>query len=125
MRRDCLAVLAAPGVATAAVAASDLGPVKEQAVRLYDRGRYDDALKSLEELDHRPRPRRPAPLPPVLLRESRRTDATKLERRSIAPAPRSRSEIAASASLEVAFYLANTYANLGLSSERHGAPPRP
>jgi tetratricopeptide (TPR) repeat protein len=120
MRRDCLAILALMAVATAAVAASDLGAAKQQAVSLYDRGRYDDARRALEELDLAR-----ALDGPLLYRlyfcekaAGRKDEARKALDRARAALE---SESAASASLEVAFYLANTYANLGLSSEATGA----
>jgi tetratricopeptide (TPR) repeat protein len=120
MRRVRLATLAALAVAAAAVAADDLGAAKQRAVSLYDHGRYDDARKTLEELDLAR-----ALDGPLLYRlyfcekaAGRTDDARKaLDRARIAL----ESELAKAASLEVAFYLANTYANLGLSSEARGA----
>jgi tetratricopeptide (TPR) repeat protein len=112
-----LATLAALTVATAAVAADN---VKEQAVSLYDRGRYEDARKTLEELD-----RAHALDGPLLYRlyfcekaAGRTDDARKALDRARAALE---SEVGSSASLEVAFYLANTYSNLGLSADARNA----
>lgn len=120
MRGVRLATFAALAVATAAVATGDLGRVKEQAVSLYDRGRYDDARKTLEELDLAR-----ALDGPLLYRlyfcekaAGRKDDAQKALDRARAALE---SEVASSGSLEVAFYLANTYSNLGLSTDARNA----
>ncbi len=112
MRLDRLATLAALTVVSAALAADDLDPVKEQAVRLYDRGMYDEARKTLENLDLA------RALDGRLLYRlfycekatGHADDARKAIDRARAALE---TELASSPSLEVAFYLANTYSNLG------------
>ena len=47
-----LSVFAVAAVAAVALTADDLGPVKEEAVRLYDQGIYGEARKTLEDLDN-------------------------------------------------------------------------
>src|SRR5262245_39958592 len=51
MRLYGLTILAAFALGSTAAAADDLDPVKAEAVSLYDRGRYEDARKTLENLD--------------------------------------------------------------------------
>ncbi len=116
MRFGIPAILTAFAVAAATFAADDMAAIKDAAVRLYDQGNYDEARKTLHDLDN-------ARLldGPLLYRlffcekaAGRTDDATKaLERARQAL----ESEIASSASLDVAFYLANTYSNLGRGAE--------
>ncbi len=112
MRPGISSTLAVIALAGLALAADDLGPVKEQAVRLYDQGKYGEASKTLVDLDNAR-----ALDGPLLYRlffcekaaghedSARKT----LERAQVAL----EDELGASPSLEVAFYLANTYTNLG------------
>jgi tetratricopeptide (TPR) repeat protein len=116
MRLGFPAILTAFAVAATTCAADDTAAIKDAAVRLYDQGNYDEALKTLQELDH-------ARLldGPLLYRlffceksTGQNDDAKKtLERARQAL----ESEIASSTSLDVAFYLANTYSNLGRGTE--------
>jgi tetratricopeptide (TPR) repeat protein len=116
MRRGISSGLAAIALAGLAVAADDLGPVKEQAVRLYDQGKYGEALKTLVDLDTAR-----ALDGPLLYRlffcekASGHDDSARkaLERAQVAL----EDEWGASPSLEVAFYLANTYTNLGRAAD--------
>ena len=116
MRRGFSSALALFALASAALAADDLDPVKEQAVRLYDQAKYAEALTTLEQLDIAR-----AVDGPLLYRmffcqraaghddQARKT----LERARLAL----EGEIAKSKSIEVPFYLANAYGNLGLTAE--------
>lgn len=94
------------------LAADELGPVKEQAVRLYDQGNYGAAQKTLEDLDNAR-----ALDGPLLYRLFFCEKAIGHDERALKALDRARialeGELAASTSLEVAFYLANTYTNLG------------
>jgi tetratricopeptide (TPR) repeat protein len=119
MRLARLAILTAFAVVSAARAADDLGPVKEQAVRLYDRGMYDEARKTLEELDLARA--LDGPLLYRLFFCEKATGHSDEARRAIERARAAlETEITSSASLEVAFYLANTYSNLGRSADAQG-----
>jgi tetratricopeptide (TPR) repeat protein len=113
MRLGRLAAVAALAALSAAVAADDLAPVKEEAVSLYDRGRYDDARKTLENLDLAR-----ALDGPLLYRlffcEKVAGHADEARKALDRARTALETEIASSASLEVAFYLANAYSNLGL-----------
>jgi tetratricopeptide (TPR) repeat protein len=112
MRLGIPATLSVFAVAALALAADDLAPVKEAAVRLYDQGNYDEARRTLEDLDN-------ARVldGPLLYRlffcekTAGHDDSARkaLDRARVAL----EEELAASTSLEVAFYLANTYSNLG------------
>lgn len=116
MRLGIPATMAVFTVAALALAADDLGPVKDKAVRLYDQGIYDDARKTLQDLDN-------ARVldGPLLYRlffcekaTGHADDAGRaLERARVAL----ESEIVLSSSLEVPFYLANTYSNLGRAAD--------
>jgi tetratricopeptide (TPR) repeat protein len=120
MRLTRLSILAALAVGSAAASADDLDPVKAEAVSLYDRGRYDDARKTLENLDLARA--LDGPLLYRLFFCEKATGHTDDARKTL---DRARSaletEIASSASLEVAFYLANSYANLGRTSDARDA----
>ena len=116
MRLGILATLTVFAVAARALAADDLAPVKETAVRLYDQGIYDEARKTLQDLDN-------ARVldGPLLYRLFFCEKATGHDDDARKALERARStletEIASSKSLEVAFYLANTYSNLGRSAD--------
>jgi tetratricopeptide (TPR) repeat protein len=112
MRHVVRSVFVVVSVASIGLAADDLGPVKEKAVRLYDQGNYDEARKALIELDNAH-----ALDGPLLYRlffcekSAGHDDAARqaLDRaRNVLEG-----ELSASSSLELAFYLANTYTNLG------------
>jgi tetratricopeptide (TPR) repeat protein len=112
MRLGVSTVLTALVAAGLALAADDLAPVKEEAVRLYDQGKYGEARKTLVDLDTAR-----ALDGPLLYRlffcekAAGNDDAARkaLERAQVTL----EDELGASASLEVPFYLANTYTNLG------------
>jgi tetratricopeptide (TPR) repeat protein len=116
MRFGIPSTLAVVGVAAITLAADDLGPVKERAVRLYDQGNFDEARKTLQELDNAR-----ALDGPLLYRLFFCQKAAGHDDEARKALDRARSalegELAASASLEVAFYLANTYANLGRAAD--------
>jgi len=105
-------VLLILGVTGLALAAEDVGRVKDTAVRLYDQGKYDEARKTLVELDGAG-----ALDGPLLYRLFFCEKATGHDDESRQALDRARvtleRELSASGSLEVAFYLANTYSNLG------------
>jgi tetratricopeptide (TPR) repeat protein len=108
-----LAVVAFVGLA---VAADDLAPVKEQAVRLYDQGKYGEALKTLVDLDTARALDGPLLYRLFFCQKAVGDDDTarkSLERAQVAL----EDELGAKASLEAAFYLANTYTNLGRASD--------
>jgi tetratricopeptide (TPR) repeat protein len=116
MRRAVPAVFAAVVFCVHAFAADDLLAVKDAAVRLYDQGSYDEALKTLHDLD------RAGVLDgPLLYRlffceraQGHEEDAQKaLGRARLAL----ETETASSTSLENTFYLANTYSNLRRSAD--------
>jgi len=112
MRQGISSALAVFALAGLALAADDLGPVKEQAVRLYDQGKYGEAQKTLVDLDNAR-----AHDGPLLYRlffcekAAGHDDSARkaLERAQVTL----EDELGASPSIEVAFYLANTYTNLG------------
>jgi tetratricopeptide (TPR) repeat protein len=116
MRPVIPSVLVVFAVAVGGLTAADLGPVKEQAVRQYDRGNYEDARKALIELDAAH-----ALDGPLLYRLFFCEKATGHDDEASQALERARTtlekELAASASLEVAFYLANTYTNLGRATD--------
>jgi len=116
MRLGIPATLTVFAVAALALAADDLAPVKEEAVRLYDQGIYDEALKTLQNLDIAR-----ALDGPLLYRLFFCEKATGHDDEARKALDRARSaletEIVSSQSLEVAFYLANTYSNLGRSAD--------
>ena len=120
MRLGRLAAFTAVALVSAARAADDLVALKEKAVRLYDRGMYDEARRTLEDLDLAR-----AVDGPLLYRLffcEKATGHTDEARRAIDRARAAlETEIASSTSLEVAFYLANTYANLGRSADSQEA----
>jgi len=107
-------LLAAPP--TAPPPSTDLRAIADEAVRLYERGSYAEARASLESLDH-------AGLldGPLLYRlyfcqlAAGRDDeaAGTLERARLAL----ESELASAGTLDVPFYLANAYANLGRAED--------
>ncbi len=112
MRHGTSSALAVFAVAAVVLAADDLGPVKEQAVRLYDQGKYSEALMTLEDLDIARALDGPLLYRLFFCEKATGNDDTArkaLERARVAL----EDEFDASASLEVAFYLANTYSNLG------------
>jgi tetratricopeptide (TPR) repeat protein len=104
------------GVAVSGLVAEDLGPVKERAVREYDRGNYEEARKTLVELDAAH-----ALDGPLLYRLFFCEKATGHDEEARRALERARTtlegELGASPSLEVAFYLANTYTNLGRATD--------
>jgi len=109
-------VLAArPLLATSA----DLAPVAAEAVRLYDQGRYDEALVDLQGLDAAR-----AADGPLLYRLFFCERAAGHEDAAQKALERARQtleqEIGTAHSIEVPFYLANTYANLGKPGEAQG-----
>ena len=116
MRYGILSAFAVFAFATVTLAADDLGPIKEQAVRLYDQGNYDGARKTLVDLDIAQ-----ALDGPLLYRLFFCEKATGHEDSARKALDRARTaleeELAASGSLEVAFYLANTYSNLGRATD--------
>ena len=123
MRLYRLPTLAVLVVAAAASAADDSGAVKEAALRLYDQGRYEEARKALEDLDGAG-----ALDGPLLYRlffcekaAGRKDDARKALERARAALE---TEIASSPSLQTAFYLANTYSNLGRAADAREAAER-
>lgn len=97
-------------------AADDLAPVKESAVRQYDKGAYDEARSTLEQLDAA-RALDGAMLYRLFFCEKatgHEDDARKvLERARLAL----ESEVTGGRSLEASFYLANTYVNLGRADD--------
>jgi tetratricopeptide (TPR) repeat protein len=116
MRHVIPSVLVVFAVAATGVAADDLGPVKEKAVRLYDQGNYDEARKALLDLDEA------HALDGALLYRLFFCDKTTghdEEARQALDRARTalEGELKASASLEVAFYLANAYTNLGRAAD--------
>jgi tetratricopeptide (TPR) repeat protein len=116
MRAGISSVLAVFALAGLALAADDLGPVKEQAVRLYDQGKYGDALKTLVDLDNARALDGPLLYRLFFCEKAAGHDDNgrkALERAQVAL----EDEWGASPSLEVAFYLANTYSNLGRAPE--------
>lgn len=116
MVRGLRATLAVLIAAATAYAADDPSAAKENAIRLYDRGIYAEAQAALLALD-----KAGALDGPLLYRlffcEKMAGQASEskavLERARIAL----ESETASAPSLEGAFYLANTYANLGRASD--------
>ena len=112
MRLGISSALAVFAVAAVVLAADDLAPVKETAVRLYDQGNYDEARKTLENLDNARV--LDGPLLYRLFFCEKATGHDDSARKAIDRARAAlEDELAASTSLEVAFYLANTYTNLG------------
>ena len=113
--RASLAVLVAAAIAHAA---DDLSPAKEGAIRLYDRGVYAEAQAALLALD-----KAGALDGPLLYRLFFCEKAAGQDVESKAVLERARialeSETATSPSLEGAFYLANTYSNLGRAADAH------
>ena len=97
-------------------AADDLGPAKDAAVRLYDQGKYDEARKALLDLYGSG-----ALDGPLLYRLFFCEKATGHDEEARKALESSRvaleKELAASPSLEVAFYLANAYTNLGRAQD--------
>ncbi len=116
MRYGILSAFAVFAFATVTLAADDLGPIKEQAVRLYDQGNYDGARKTLVDLDIAQ-----ALDGPLLYRLFFCEKATGHDDSASKALDRARAaleeELAASLSLEVAFYLSNTYSNLGRAAD--------
>jgi tetratricopeptide (TPR) repeat protein len=116
MRLKIASTLAVVALTSVAPAADDVASIQEKAVDLYDRGKYEDARTTLEELD-----RKQALDGPLLYRlffcekAAGRADTAQdaLERARSAL----ERELAAEPSLEVAFYLANAYGNLGRASD--------
>lgn len=112
MRRVVPAVVTAVILGAHALAADEMAAVKDTAVRLYDEGIYDEALKTLHDLDN-------ARLldGPLLYRlffceriTGHEDDAQKaLDRARQAL----ETEAAVSSTLETTFYLANAYSNMG------------
>jgi len=115
--RFVLAVIVS-GFAVSALtwAADDLASIKDDAVRQYDQGNYDEALKTLHDLDNAHVLDGPLVYRLFFCEKTagHEDDARKaLERARQAL----EAEFAAGKSLEVAFYLANTYANLARSAD--------
>jgi len=116
MRLGISSALAVFAVAAVVLAADDLAPVKETAVRLYDQGNYDEARKTLEDLDNARV--LDGPLLYRLFFCEKATGADDSARKTLDRARVAlEEEFAASTSLEVAFYLANTYTNLGRAQD--------
>jgi len=120
MRIGMLAMVFVGAVAWAGAGADDLGAVKETAVRQYDQGNYEDARTTLRQLDAAR-----ALDGPLLYRLFFCEKATGHEDDAKKTLERARTElekvIPAGRSLEEAFYLANTYANLGRMEEARKA----
>jgi tetratricopeptide (TPR) repeat protein len=116
MRAVLPSALAVFAVVVIGISAVDLGPAKEKAVRAYDQGNYEEARKGLVELDAAG-----ALNGPLLYRLffcEKATDHDDDARKALDRARAAlEKELAASASLEVAFYLANAYTNLGRAPE--------
>jgi tetratricopeptide (TPR) repeat protein len=116
MRLVIPSALAVCCVAALAVATQDLGPLKEKAVRLYDQGNYSEAQKALLEIDGAG-----ALDGPLLYRLFFCEKAAGLNDEAGKTLDRARAALEAergtSNSLEAAFYLANTYTNLGRAPE--------
>ena len=120
MRLGVVVLLAFCALAGAARGADDLQPIKEEAVRLYDKGLYDEARSSLEQLDAAR-----ALDGPMLYRLFFCERATGHEDDAHKVLERARQtlegEVAASHSLESSFYLANSYVNLGRAEDAKAA----
>ena len=104
------------GATALALAVEDPGRLKDTAVRLYDQGKYDEARTALLELDAAKSLDGPLLYRLFFCEKAAGHDAESraaLDRASAAL----EKELAASASLELAFYLANSYANLGRPSD--------
>ena len=100
----------------AASGPSDLQTIKDEAVGLYDRGSYREALTSLESLDHAG-----ALDGPSLYRMYFCQRAAGREEEAAQTLERARqtleTELPSSDTLDVPFYLANAYSNLGKAAE--------
>lgn len=112
MRLGILSVVIGIAVAAIAVAADELTPVKGAALLQYDQGNYEEALKTLHDLDNAR-----ALDGPLLYRlffcEKAAGHPDEAGRALERARETLENELAAAKSLEVAFYLANTYSNLG------------
>ena len=116
MRFRLSSALVLIGATVLASAADDPGRLKDAAVRLYDQGKYDEARTALLELDVAKSLDGPLLYRLFFCEKATGHDAESraaLERASAAL----QKELAASQSLEVAFYLANAYANLGRQAD--------
>jgi tetratricopeptide (TPR) repeat protein len=113
-------LLAFAAIGFAARGADDLAPVKEDAVRLYDKGSYEEALSTLQQLDAAR-----ALDGPMLYRLFFCEKATGHEDDARKVLERAREalegEVAASHDLESSFYLANSYVNLGRAGDAKAA----
>jgi tetratricopeptide (TPR) repeat protein len=111
--------LAALAAAPAPAASDDLAPIAAKAVRLYNQGRYDEALVDLEGLDAAG-----AADGALLYRLFFCERATGHEEAAQKALERARQalekELATATSIEVPFYLANTYSNLGKLGDAQG-----
>src|SRR5262245_57450783 len=98
------------------LAAEGVGPLKEKAVLLYDQGNYDEARKTLLELDASG-----ALDGPLLYRLFFCEKASGHDGEARQALDRARAtlegEMTRQESLETAFYLANTYTNLGRAGD--------
>ncbi len=116
MRRVLPFVLAAVIVVAYGLASDGVATVKDTAVRLYDRGTYDEARKTLHDLDAA------GALDGSLLYRlffcERITGHEEDALRALDRARRAlETETASKSSLESAFYLANAYSNLARSAD--------
>lgn len=113
------ALLAAPAVKPAVAKPDDLAPVAAEAIRLYDQGRYEEALADLQGLDAAG-----AADGPLLYRLffCERTTGHELEAQKALERARVALEkaVTTATSIEIPFYLANAYANLGKLPDAQG-----
>ena len=100
----------------AASGASDLQAIKDEAVGLYDRGSYREALTSLESLDHAGVIDGPSLYRLYFCQRAagREDDAAQTLERARQTLE---SELPTASTLDVPFYLANAYSNLGRATE--------
>jgi len=116
MRLGIPAALSVFALAALALAADDLAPVKEAAVRLYDQGIYDEARRTLQDLDNARV--LDGPLLYRLFFCEKATGHADEARKALERARDALETASASApTLEVVFYLANTYSNLGRAAD--------